>query len=298
MSEPLYSANITDLRLVRKGKVREVYDLGETLLIVASDRISAFDVVMNEPIPGKGKILNHISTYWLKNTRHIISNHLIADNIEDYPESLSTYFDMLANRSMIVRKAKPLPVEFIVRGYLAGSAWNSYLDNGSICGEELPYGMKKYERLPKAIFTPSTKADEGHDENISYEQSCELIGEKTTEELKRISIELYNFGASRLKQSGILLADTKFEFGQLETGEIILIDEALTPDSSRFWLEESYKIGEEPINYDKQILRDYLESIHWDKTPPPPTLPQDIIDKILSKYLEAYHKITGNQFVG
>lgn len=298
MSEPLKSANITDLKLIRKGKVREVYDLGENLLIIASDRISAFDVIMNELIPEKGKILNQISAYWLKNTKHIIANHLIYDKTEDYPESLSTYYDILKGRSMIVRKAKPLPVEFIVRGYIAGSAWNSYQENGRVCGVELPYGMKKYERLPEAIFTPSTKADEGHDENISYEQCSEMIGEKTTELLKKISIELYNFGASRLEKSGILLADTKFEFGQLETGEMILIDEALTPDSSRMWLEETYEAGKEPINYDKQILRDYLESLDWDKTPPAPKLPQNIIDKIHSKYLEAYHNITGTQFVG
>lgn len=298
MSNTLYNIDINDLKLVRKGKVREVFDLGDSLLIVATDRISAFDVIMNEPIPEKGKILNQISTFWLNSTKLIINNHLIASDYSDFPDSLSKYKDILNKRSMIVRKAKPLPVEFIVRGYVAGSGWKSYQETGKICGIEIPPGLRKYEKLPQPIFTPSTKADEGHDENISYEQCCEILGKKTTDLLKSISIELYNYGAERLGKSGILLADTKFEFGELETGEIILIDEALTPDSSRLWLEETYTPGEEPQNYDKQILRDYLETLEWDKTPPAPTLPNVIIDKINAKYQEAYYKITGNKFIG
>ncbi|PKL84431.1 MAG: phosphoribosylaminoimidazolesuccinocarboxamide synthase [Ignavibacteriae bacterium HGW-Ignavibacteriae-1] len=298
MSLALYNIDIDDLKLVRKGKVREVFDLGESLLIVATDRISAFDVIMNEPIPEKGKILNQISTYWLNSTKHIINNHLIASDFSDFPDSLSAHKEILSKRSMIVRKAKPLPVEFIVRGYVAGSGWKSYQESGKICGIEIPVGLRKFEQLPEPIFTPSTKADEGHDENISYEQCCEILGQKTTDMLKAISIELYNFGAERLAKSGILLADTKFEFGELETGEIILIDEALTPDSSRLWLEETYQPGEEPQNYDKQILRDYLETLDWDKTPPAPMLPDNVINKINAKYLEAYYKITGTQFVG
>jgi len=298
MSNALYNIDINDLKLVRKGKVREVFDLGDSLLIVATDRISAFDVIMNEPIPEKGKILNQISTFWLNSTKLIINNHLIASDYSDFPDSLSKYKDILNKRSMIVRKAKPLPVEFIVRGYVAGSGWKSYQETGKICGIEIPPGLRKYEKLPQPIFTPSTKADEGHDENISYEQCCDILGKKTTDLLKSISIELYNYGAERLGKSGILLADTKFEFGELETGEIILIDEALTPDSSRLWLEETYTPGEEPQNYDKQILRDYLETLEWDKTPPAPTLPNVIIDKINAKYQEAYYKITGNKFIG
>jgi phosphoribosylaminoimidazole-succinocarboxamide synthase len=298
MSNTLYNIDINDLKLVRKGKVREVFDLGDSLLIVATDRISAFDVIMNEPIPEKGKILNQISTFWLNSTKLIINNHLIASDYSDFPDSLSKYKDILNKRSMIVRKAKPLPVEFIVRGYVAGSGWKSYQETGKICGIEIPPGLRKYEKLPQPIFTPSTKADEGHDENISYEQCCDILGKKTTDLLKSISIELYNYGAERLGKSGILLADTKFEFGELETGEIILIDEALTPDSSRLWLEETYTPGEEPQNYDKQILRDYLETLEWDKTPPAPTLPNVIIDKINAKYQEAYYKITGNKFIG
>lgn len=298
MSNTLYNIDINDLKLVRKGKVREVFDLGDSLLIVATDRISAFDVIMNEPIPEKGKILNQISTFWLNSTKLIINNHLIASDYSDFPDSLSKYKDILNKRSMIVRKAKPLPVEFIVRGYVAGSGWKSYQETGKICGIEIPPGLRKYEKLPQPIFTPSTKADEGHDENISYEQCCDILGKKTTDLLKSISIELYNYGAKRLGKSGILLADTKFEFGELKTGEIILIDEALTPDSSRLWLEETYTPGEEPQNYDKQILRDYLETLEWDKTPPAPTLPNVIIDKINAKYQEAYYKITGNKFIG
>jgi phosphoribosylaminoimidazole-succinocarboxamide synthase len=298
MSNALYNIDINDLKLVRKGKVREVFDLGDSLLIVATDRISAFDVIMNEPIPEKGKILNQISTFWLNSTKLIINNHLIASDYSDFPDSLSKYKDILNKRSMIVRKAKPLPVEFIVRGYVAGSGWKSYQESGKICGIEIPPGLRKYEKLPQPIFTPSTKADEGHDENISYEQCCDILDKKTTDLLKSISIELYNYGAERLGKSGILLADTKFEFGELETGEIILIDEALTPDSSRLWLEETYTPGEEPQNYDKQILRDYLETLEWDKTPPAPTLPNVIIDKINAKYQEAYYKITGNKFIG
>lgn len=298
MSNALYNIDINDLKLVRKGKVREVFDLGDSLLIVATDRISAFDVIMNEPIPEKGKILNQISTFWLNSTKLIINNHLIASDYSDFPDSLSKYKDILNKRSMIVRKAKPLPVEFIVRGYVAGSGWKSYQETGKICGIEIPPGLRKYEKLPQPIFTPSTKADEGHDENISYEQCCDILGKKTTDLLKSISIESYNYGAERLGKSGILLADTKFEFGELETGEIILIDEALTPDSSRLWLEETYTPGEEPQNYDKQILRDYLETLEWDKTPPAPTLPNVIIDKINAKYQEAYYKITGNKFIG
>jgi phosphoribosylaminoimidazole-succinocarboxamide synthase len=298
MSKALYNIDINDLNLVRKGKVREVFDLGESLLIVATDRISAFDVIMNEPIPEKVKILNQISTYWLNSTKHIINNHLIASDYSDFPDSLSAHKEILSKRSMIVRKAKPLPVEFIVRGYVAGSGWKSYQETGKICGIDIPAGLRKFEKLPEPIFTPSTKADEGHDENISYELCCDIIGKKTTDLLKAISIELYNFGAERLGKSGILLADTKFEFGALETGEIILIDEALTPDSSRLWLEETYKPGEEPQNYDKQILRDYLETLDWDKTPPAPKLPNDVIEKINAKYKEAFFKITGTHFVG
>jgi phosphoribosylaminoimidazole-succinocarboxamide synthase len=298
MSGTFVGGDFADLKLIRKGKVREVYDIGESLLIVASDRISAFDVIMNEPIPDKGKILSQISTFWLNSTKHIIKNHLIASDVQDYPAGLAKYSQELDKRSMVVQKAKPLPVEFIVRGYIVGSAWKSYLETGEICGIELPSGLAKYGKLPEPIFTPSTKADEGHDENISFEQCCEIIGKETAEYLREVAIKLYSYGAERLEKAGLLLADTKFEFGQIESGEVILIDEALTPDSSRIWLKETYGVDSEPYNYDKQILRDYLETLDWGKTPPPPTLPQEIIDKIRSKYIEAYHKVTGSEFLG
>ncbi len=289
--------NLDGLDLVRKGKVREVYDIGNELLIVASDRISAFDVIMNETVPEKGKILNQISTYWLKETTGIIENHLVSDTATEYP-SLLEYADYLNGRSMIVKKAKPLPVEFIVRGYIAGSGWKAYQETGEICGVNLPAGLEKYGKLDEPIFTPSTKADEGHDENIAYEQCCDILGKDLTDKLRDMSINLYNYGSRKLEQEGVLLADTKFEFGELEDGSVILIDEALTPDSSRMWLAEDYSPGNEPTNYDKQILRDYLESLDWDKTPPAPTLPDEVINKILSKYKEAFVKITGREYVG
>lgn len=289
--------NLDGLDLVRKGKVREVYDIGNELLIVASDRISAFDVIMNETVPEKGKILNQISTYWLKETTDIIENHLVSDTATEYP-SLLEYAEYLNGRSMIVKKAKPLPVEFIVRGYIAGSGWKAYQETGEICGVNLPDGLEKYGKLDEPIFTPSTKADEGHDENITYEQCCDILGKELTDKLRDVSINLYNFGSKKLEQEGVLLADTKFEFGELEDGSVILIDEALTPDSSRMWLTEDYSPGSEPTNYDKQILRDYLESLDWDKTPPAPTLPDEVINKILSKYKEAFVKITGREYVG
>ena len=289
--------NLDGLDLVRKGKVREVYDIGKELLIVASDRISAFDVIMNEKVPEKGKILNQISTYWLKVTTDIINNHLVSDTASEYPPLLE-YADYLNGRSMIVKKAKPLPVEFIVRGYLAGSGWKAYQETGEICGVSLPDGLEKYGKLDEPIFTPSTKADEGHDENINYEQCCDILGKELTDKLRDVSINLYNFGSKKLEQEVVLLADTKFEFGELEDGSTILIDEALTPDSSRMWLAEEYSPGKEPTNYDKQILRDYLDSLDWDKTPPAPTLPDEIIEKILSKYKEAFVKITGREYVG
>ncbi|MCB0703386.1 MAG: phosphoribosylaminoimidazolesuccinocarboxamide synthase [Ignavibacteriae bacterium] len=298
MSKALYDIDLDGLELVRKGKVRQVYDIGSSILIVATDRISAFDVIMNEAIPDKGNILNQISTYWLNNTNHIIDNHLISSDFADFPSSLSSYESILSKRSMVVKKAKPLPVEFIVRGYVAGSGWKSYQENGTICGIDIPKGLKKYEQLPNPIFTPSTKADEGHDENITYEECCKILGQQTTDRLRDVSLALYNFGRSKLAKSGILLADTKFEFGTLDSGEIILIDEALTPDSSRLWLAETYIPGEEPENYDKQILRDYLETLNWDKNPPAPPLPTEVIDKIRAKYEEAYSKITGNKYVG
>lgn len=285
---------IDELKLFRKGKVREVYDLGNAMLFVASDRISAFDVIMNEVIPDKGKILTAISDYWFHNSQQIIQNHLISSNVEEYPKNLidPKHFEMLRGRSMLVNKAEPLAVEFVVRGYVAGSGWKEYQKTSSICGNKLPAGLKEFEKLPDPIFTPATKAETGHDENITFDEAAKIIGLDTAEFLKKVSIELYNFAYEKLYNDGIILADTKFEFGKDSSGSYILIDEALTPDSSRFWLKSAYSAGEKPTNFDKQILRDYLESIEWNKQYPPPQLPEEIITKTKEKYVEAYKKIT------
>lgn len=290
---------IEELNLFRKGKVREVYDLGDKMLFVVSDRISAFDVIMDQTVPGKGSILTAISEYWFSNTKQIIPNHFITSDVNDYPKDLidSKHNDMLTGRSMLVGKAEPLAVEFVVRGYLAGSGWKEYKQNQTVCGIELPAGLQEFSKLPEPIFTPATKAETGHDENITFEQSAEIIGQDTAEYLKRISIELYNFAHNELESKGIILADTKFEFGKLNNGEYILIDEALTPDSSRFWLKSHYAPGIPQMNFDKQVLRDYLESIPWNKQYPPPVLPDDIIRKTLDKYIQAYEMITGQDWI-
>ncbi len=275
---------------IAQGKVREIYDTGNELLIVSSDRISAFDVIMNQRIIGKGEVLNAISKFWFDKTKHIIDNHFISDDIEKLNKLSDDEREYLKNRAMIVKKCKPLPVEFVVRGYIAGSGWKEYSDKGTICGISLPEGLKKYERLKEPIFTPATKAESGHDENINYETYENIIGKKNAEFLKNISIKLYNFGHEYLMERGIILADTKFEFGYYKDN-IILIDEAMTPDSSRFWLKEKYAPGKEQYNFDKQILRDYLESINWNKKYPAPDLPSSVVFDTFSKYKEALIRI-------
>lgn len=287
----IHSTELENIRKIKSGKVRDIYEFDNMLLIVASDRISAFDVIMNEPIPGKGAILNQISVFWFRHTKNIIKNHLIANDIEKFPEELKKYRAELKDRSMLVKKCKVLPVECIVRGYIAGSGWKEYQKSQTVCKIHLPAGLLQFQKLPFPLFTPSTKADEGHDENITYEEMKDIIGESLAEKIKNISIEIYNFGAKKLEQSGIILADTKFEFGLDENNELMIIDEILTPDSSRFWLKENYLPGHEQTNFDKQVLRDYLESINWDKKPPAPTLPKEIIQKTLDKYKEAYNRI-------
>lgn len=281
-----------DIKLLNRGKVRDVYDLGECLLFVASDRISAFDVIMNDPIPRKGEILSKISEFWFKKTQNIVKNHFISSDVKEYPEVCHKYSDVLKGRSMIVRKLKPFPLECIVRGFVAGSGWKEYSAQGTICGISIPAGLKKFEKLPEPIFTPSTKAAEGHDENIDLGKASGIIGKDDLEKIKNYSIELYKFAFQYLDENGLILADTKFEFGKDEKGEIYLIDEALTPDSSRFWLKSTYKAGEDQMNFDKQVLRDYLESIDWNKQPPAPVLPDLIIDRTADKYLEAFRRVT------
>jgi phosphoribosylaminoimidazole-succinocarboxamide synthase len=291
MNQAISHTNIPGIPLFRRGKVRDVYDLGNALLIIATDRISAFDVIMQDPIPGKGSLLTELSLFWFEKTRHIIQNHIISTNPEEYPEILRPYRSLLEGRSMLVKKTKPLPIECVVRGYLAGSGWKEYQQNGKVCGIELPPGLQQSEQLMNPIFTPATKAEEGHDENISLEQAIELCGSRAIE-AKEYSLKLYSFAHDYAYKRGIILADTKFEFGVDEHGDLILIDEALTPDSSRYWLEERYQLGNQQENFDKQVLRDYLETLDWNKQAPSPQLPQHIIDAIRDKYQQAISILT------
>jgi phosphoribosylaminoimidazole-succinocarboxamide synthase len=282
---------LSDLKLLRSGKVREVYEVDDKLLIVASDRISAFDVIMNEPVPDKGKILSQISVLWFEKTKSIIANHFISNKVEDYPEVCKKHSEYLEGRSMIVKKCSPLPIEFVVRGYIAGSAWKEYQKANTINGIPIKPGLLECAKLDEPIFTPSTKEESGHDINIDFEKCSEILGKAIAKQLQKTAIDLYKFGADYLDKRGIILADTKFEFGIDESGEVILIDEALTPDSSRFWLKSDYKAGQAQNQFDKQVLRDYLETLDWDKTPPPPVLPEAIISKVLATYNEAYKMI-------
>lgn len=278
--------DIKEYPLVKKGKVRDVYDLGDNYLFIATDRISAFDVVMPDPIPEKGKVLTQISLFWFKVMEPIIGNHLVTSDINQYPEKLKAYAGMLDGRSMIVRKAEPLPVECVVRGYISGSGWSSYKKTGEVCGIKLPSGLIESDRLPEPIFTPSTKAEIGeHDENISFEDASKLIGKETAEKVQKLSIDIYKRGVEVAESLGIIVADTKFEFGLID-GELILIDEVLTPDSSRFWPKSDYKPGGSPKSYDKQYVRDYLSGLDWDKNPPAPDFPDYVIENTKNKYLE------------
>ncbi len=277
----------------RSGKVREIFDAGDKLLFVASDRISAFDCVMPNGIPQKGEVLTQISKFWFERTGDIVKNHMISVDVADFPAPFNEYADQLKGRSMLVTKTDVLPVECIVRGYLIGSGWKEYKESGTIGGMPLRPGYQQASQLDEPIFTPSTKAEQGlHDENISFDQMKEIVGEEKAEKLKAISLALYKQAAEYALTKGIIIADTKFEFGELD-GEIILIDEALTPDSSRFWPADSYEVGCSPMSFDKQFVRDYLETLDWDKTPPAPALPDEILKKSQAKYLEAYERLTG-----
>jgi phosphoribosylaminoimidazole-succinocarboxamide synthase len=279
--------------------VRDVYEVGDHLLIVASDRISAFDVVMDDPIPDKGRILTRISLFWFRKLEAIVENHVVSSDPTAYPDVCRPYARALEGRSMLVKRAQPLPVECIVRGYLSGSGWKEYQSKGSVCGISLPSGLKESDRLPQPIFTPSTKAEGGmHDENISFEEATRLLGEASAEEVRKISLRLYETGRDIALDKGIIIADTKFEFGRLDDGRLILIDEVLTPDSSRFWPVSDYRPGGPQKSFDKQFLRDYLLAIHWPQTPPPPPLPSDVIRKTREKYLEALERVTGKGLDG
>jgi phosphoribosylaminoimidazole-succinocarboxamide synthase len=289
----LLESRFKDLKFVKRGKVRDVYEVGDELLIVASDRMSAFDVVMDDPIPDKGKILTRISLFWFNYLKDIIENHVLSTDPSEYPEPCRKYGDELEGRSMFVKKAEPLPVECIVRGYLSGSGWLEYQSEGGICGIPLPRGLEESKKLPAPIFTPSTKAASGtHDENISFDRVIELLGKERAEEVRQLSLRIYGSGSDLAARKGIIIADTKFEFG-LRDGRLILIDEVLTPDSSRFWPADSYRPGGPQESFDKQFLRDYLNGLDWPKSPPPPKLPPEIISKTRDRYLEALQRLTG-----
>ena len=289
----MQSTELRNLELVAKGKVRDIYAVdSDHLLIVTTDRMSAFDVVLPNPIPGKGEVLTQLSEFWFEKTQSIVSNHMTDDlelvDLLDSPDQL----DYFSKRSMIVKRLNPLPIEAVVRGYLIGSGWKDYQATGSVCGIQLEEGLQMAQKLPEPIYTPATKAEVGeHDENISYEKTIDLIGEELANRVRQIAIDIYNFGVNHAREKGIIIADTKFEFGLDSDGELYLIDEVLTPDSSRFWAIENYELGSSPPSFDKQYLRDYLETLDWDKTAPGPELPQEVIDNTASKYKNAFRQI-------
>ncbi len=290
--EIVTKTQLEGVRLLKRGKVRDIYEVGEFLLIVATDRISAFDVVLPNGIPNKGKVLTQISLFWFDQVKDIIGNHLVATEVKDFPSLLHPYKDVLEKRSMLVKKAQPLPVECIVRGYLSGSGWADYKRTGRICGVDLPKGLVESAKLPEPIYTPSTKAEVGHDENISFEKTRSILGDELAELLRDKSLEIYKKAALIAESRGIIIADTKFEFGT-HNGEVMLIDEILTPDSSRFWVKALYEPGRGQDSFDKQIVRDYLLSLDWDRNPPGPELPEEIVRKTSRRYMEILEILTG-----
>jgi len=286
--------NFSDIKLFKRGKVRDVYDLKDKLLIISTDRISCFDVVLPTCIPHKGEILTQLSLFWFEFTKDIVPNHLITASVDDFPRELSRHKDILKGRAMLVKKAKPIPVECVVRGYLAGSAWKEYQENCSICGIKLRKGLKKADRLPEPLFTPATKEEVGHDINVAQIYIEKELGKEIAVKLKDLSLSLYKKAAQYAESKNIIIADTKFEFGKIDN-KIILIDEVLTPDSSRFWPKDGYKPGRGQPSFDKQFVRDYLETLDWDKTPPAPELPEEIVNRTSDKYVAALKMITGEE---
>lgn len=297
MSEAAMRTDLKGIAKFRRGKVRDVYDLGDRLLIVVTDRLSAFDVVLPDPIPDKGKVLNQLSAFWFTRFSDQISNHMITVDVGEFPPELKPHEKLLQGRSMLVRKAQALPVECVVRGYLAGSGWKDYQNTGAVCGVKLPSGLKEAARLDKPIFTPSTKAETGHDENVTAERFQELVGRFAAVQIEAQSLRIYTEAREYAEAKGIIIADTKFEFGMYE-GKLMLIDEVLTPDSSRFWDLATYAPGSSPPSYDKQFTRDYLERIHWNKQPPAPRLPVEVIRGTRERYLEAYRRLVGKELSG
>jgi phosphoribosylaminoimidazole-succinocarboxamide synthase len=282
---------------VRRGKVRDVYEADDHLIMVATDRISAFDYVLGSGIPDKGRVLNQLSAFWFGRTGSIVTNHLISTSVADYPESARRHAAQLEGRSSLVRRTNPLPVECVARGYISGSGWKDYKATGEVCGIRLPEGLRESDRLPEVLFTPATKAESGHDENISEEAAAKVVGAELLARLKKLTLELYAHGVAHAESKGIILADTKFEFGLTDAGDLLLIDEMMTPDSSRYWPKDTYSPGGPQPSFDKQYVRDYLESIKWNKQPPVPSLPDDVVTNTRAKYLDAFRRLTGRELV-
>jgi phosphoribosylaminoimidazole-succinocarboxamide synthase len=294
LATPVLETTLPGLTLHRRGKVRDIYELGDALLMIATDRISAFDYVLGSAIPDKGKVLTQLSAFWFDLTRDIVPNHLLATDVSRFPAAAAPFADVLAGRSMLVRRTEPIPVECVARGYLSGSGWKDYVRTGAVCGVRLPTGLSESDRLPEPIFTPATKAESGHDLNISEEDAAALIGADRVRELKALTLALYGRGATHAESRGIIVADTKFEFGLFED-RLMLIDEVLTPDSSRFWPASQYRPGGPQPSFDKQFVRDYLESITWNKQPPVPGLPDEVVRRTREKYIEAFRLLTGRE---
>ena len=296
-SHVLLDTKLDGLSLLRRGKVRDVYTAGDHLIMVATDRISAFDYVLGSGIPDKGRVLNQLSAFWFGRTGHIVTNHLISTDVAQYPESARAFASQLEGRSSLVRRTNPIQVECVARGYVSGSGWKDYKATGEVCGIKLPNGLKESDRLPEVLFTPATKAESGHDENISEAAAANVVGAELLARLKKLTLELYAHGVAHAESKGIILADTKFEFGLTDDGELILIDEMMTPDSSRYWPKDTYNPGGPQPSFDKQYVRDYLESIEWNKQPPVPSLPDDVVQNTRAKYLDAFRRLTGRELV-
>jgi len=295
LAAPLLETRLNGLAPHRQGKVRDIYDVGDALLMVATDRISAFDYVLGSGIPDKGKVLTQLSAFWFDKTRDIVPNHVLETDVRRYPAELGRYAGILAGRSMLVRKTNPVPVECVARGYLSGSGWKDYVATGVVCGVRLPPGLRESDRLPEPIFTPATKATSGHDVNISETEAGQLIGAALVETLRSLTLALYAYGAAHADRCGILMADTKFEFGLTPGGQILLIDEVMTPDSSRYWPKDQYNPGRAQPSFDKQFVRDYLEQIRWNKQPPVPSLPDEVVAGTREKYIEAFRRLSGKE---
>jgi phosphoribosylaminoimidazole-succinocarboxamide synthase len=299
ITAPLLETSIPDLKLHGRGKVRDIYAVGDDLLLVATDRISAFDYVLGSGIPDQGKVLTQLSAFWFGRMGALVPHHLKTMNVDEYPAEARRYADQLQGRSMLCRRTRPIPIECVARGYLSGSGWKEYQQTGSVCGVKLPSGLRESDKLPEPIFTPATKAESGHDENISEDRAAEIVGRDLVTRLRDLTLEIYRRGCAHAESKGIIIADTKFEFGLVGAGDpatdVVLIDEVLTPDSSRFWPKDQYRPGHGVPSFDKQYVRDYLEEIHWNKQPPVPSLPDTVVERTRDKYVEAFRRLSDSE---